>query len=120
MNSTTLPNTNEITKWVSIGLNRDYQKYYFSGHLTVQRTVNEFALWRLNNTNDSTSTSTSDESDRNRMLQSDQCVMPDTEALDVYTLPMPTPAYSQNPFFTAVGFLLGLSIAMSFLYPVSR
>jgi hypothetical protein len=111
MNSTTLPNTNEITRWVSIGLSTNYQRYFFSGYLTLQRTINEFAIWRLNEENGNS---------ENRILQSDQCSVPDTEAWDVFTMPMPTPAYSQNPFFTAVGFLLGLSIAMSFLYPVSR
>ena len=106
MNSTTLPNTNEITRWVSIGLSRRYERYFFSGHLTLQRTVNEFAIWRASN-----SSTTS---------QSNQCEVPDTSAWDLFSMPMPTPAYTQNPFFTAVGFLLGLVMAMSFLYPVSR
>eukprot|EP00551_Chaetoceros_affinis_P007272 CAMPEP_0203672206 /NCGR_PEP_ID=MMETSP0090-20130426/7774_1 /ASSEMBLY_ACC=CAM_ASM_001088 /TAXON_ID=426623 /ORGANISM="Chaetoceros affinis, Strain CCMP159" /LENGTH=2044 /DNA_ID=CAMNT_0050537473 /DNA_START=44 /DNA_END=6178 /DNA_ORIENTATION=- len=110
MNSTTLPNTNEITRWVSIGLNTRYERYYFSGHLTIQRTVNEFAIWRSNSNNDGDS----------RKLQTDQCPAPETESWEVYTLPMPTPAYSQNPFFASVGYLLGLVIAMSFLYPISR
>ncbi len=110
MNSTTLPNTNLITRWVQIGLNTQYERYYFSGHLTVQKTVNEFAIRRLN-----------DISNGGRKLQSvGQCTVPDVNAWDVYTLPMPIPAYTQNPFFTAVGFLLGLVLAMSFLYPVSR
>ena len=88
MNSTTLPNTNLITRWVQIGLNTQYERYYFSGHLSVQKTVNEFVIWRSNeNSNESLG----------------QCVVPDVNAWDVYTLPMPTPAYSQNPFFTAVG-----------------
>ncbi len=110
MNSTTLPNTNLITRWVSIGLSTRYQRYFFSGYLTMQRTVNEFAIWRASET-----TSTN-----GRRLQSDNCVVPDTSSWGVFSMPMPTPAYSQNPFFTAVGFLLGLVIAMSFLYPVSR
>ena len=101
MNSTTLPNTNLITRWIQIGLNSEYQKYYFSGHLTIQRTVNEFAIWRLSNDNHSIGS---------REPQSNQ----------LFTLPMPTPSYSQNPFFTSIGYLLGLVIAMSFLYPVSR
>jgi hypothetical protein len=33
---------------------------------------------------------------------------------------MPTAAYSQNPFFLQVGFLLGLTMVMAFLYPTSR
>ena len=111
MNSTTLPNTNSITSWISIGLNTEYERYFFSGYLSLQRTVNEFAIWRSSNTVSSTN---------GRKLETDQCAVPDSSSWDVYSIPMPTPAYSQNPFFTAVGFLLGLVMAMSFLYPVSR
>ena len=113
MNATTLPNTNEITRWISIGLSTRYQRYFFSGYLTLQRTVNEFAIWRASSNYNNNNTS-------DRRLQSDQCMNPNTEAWDIFSMPMPTAAYSQNPFFTAVGFLLGLVIAMSFLYPVSR
>jgi hypothetical protein len=109
MNSTTLPNTNLITRWVSIGLSTRYQRYYFSGHLSIQRTVNEFAISRMNK-----------KSEISGVSQSNQCIEPNKDGWEVFTLPMPTAAYSQNPFFTAVGFLLGLVIAMSFLYPVSR
>ena len=35
-------------------------------------------------------------------------------------MPMPTPAFEQNIFYTAVGYLLGLAISMGFLYPMSR
>lgn len=35
-------------------------------------------------------------------------------------VPMPTPPYSQNIFYTAVGFLLGLVMTMCQLYPVSQ
>lgn len=37
----------------------------------------------------------------------------------LYT-PYPTPSYDQNIFYTSIGFLLGLALAMSTLYPVSR
>ena len=35
-------------------------------------------------------------------------------------MPMPTAAYSQNSFYLAVGYLLGLTIVMAYLYPTSR
>jgi hypothetical protein len=97
MNYTTVPNTNEITNYVSIGLNTDYQMYYLSGYLTLQRTLNEFAF-----------------------SQDEACADMSAELSSLWSMPMPTAAYSQNPFFLEVGYLLGLSIVMAFLYPTSR
>jgi ATP-binding cassette subfamily A (ABC1) protein 3 len=97
MNYTTVPNTNEITNYVAIGLNRDYQMYYLSGFLTLQRTLNEFAFSRDN-----------------------VCTDRKEELASLWSMPMPTAAYSQNPFFTQVGYLLGLTMVMAFLYPTSR
>lgn len=94
MNYTTVPNTNQIVDYVSIGLDSAYQMYYLSGFLTLQRTINEFIF-----------------------SETDQC----TEDLSsIWSMPMPTAAYSQNPFFLAVGSLLGLTIVMAYLYPTSR
>lgn len=95
MNYTTLPNTNLIVKFVSSGLDTKYQRYYLSGYLTLQRTLNEFAMASIN----CDSSTTSD---------------------NIWSMPMPTAAYNQNAFFQAVGFLLGLTIAMAFMYPMSR
>lgn len=94
LNYTTVPNTNEVVNYVSIGLNSDYQMYYLSGFLTLQRTVNEFIF-----------------------SETDQCT---GDLSSVWSMPMPTAAYSQNPFFLAVGSLLGLTIVMAYLYPTSR
>jgi ABC-2 family transporter protein len=94
MNYTTLPNTNEVINYVSIGLNSDYQMYYLSGFLTLQRTINEFIF-----------------------SETDQC---DEDLSSIFSMPMPTAAYSQNPFYLAVGSLLGLTIVMAYLYPTSR
>ena len=99
MNYTTLPSTSEITNFVSIGLNKDYQQYYLSGYLSLQRTLNEFAMsLHGNNCTDMVSNVTS------RM----------------WSMPFPTAAYSQNSFYLVVGYLLGLTIVMAFLYPTSR
>jgi ATP-binding cassette subfamily A (ABC1) protein 3 len=97
MNFTTVPNTNEITNYVSIGLNKDYQMYYLSGFLTLQRTINEFAF-----------------------SQADGCADAIDDLSSLWSMPMPTPDYSQNPFFLQVGYLLGLTMVMAFLYPTSR
>ncbi|GMI58829.1 hypothetical protein TeGR_g2438, partial [Tetraparma gracilis] len=104
MNYTTLPNTNRVTDFISLGLNKKYQRYYLSGFLTIQRTLAEF------------------------VYATEHCVDPDAEdaelpfspAADLYAMPMPTPDYEQNVFYTAVGYLLGLAISMGFLYPMSR
>lgn len=95
MNYTTLPNTNLIVKFVSSGLDTKYQRYYLSGYLTLQRTLNEFAMASIN------------------------CDLSSTSS-NIWSMPMPTAAYNQNAFFQAVGFLLGLTIAMAFMYPMSR
>jgi hypothetical protein len=93
MNYTTIPNTNEIVNYVSIGLNPGYQQYYLSGFLTLQRTINEF------------------------IFSANQC---DEDLSGIWSMPMPTAAYAQNPFFLQVGFLLGLTMVMAFLFPTSR
>ena len=36
MNLTTLPNTNVIVSWISIGLDTRYQRYYTSGFLSIR------------------------------------------------------------------------------------
>ena len=89
MNYTTLPNTNEIIDFVTIGLNTEYQQYYLSGYLTLQRTLNEFAFAYFGG----------------------DCVETAAGVSDIWSMPMPTAAYSQNSFFLAVGYLLGLTIA---------
>jgi hypothetical protein len=44
MNYTTLPNTNWVSRYISLGLNRRYQRYYLSGFMTIQRTLADFAF----------------------------------------------------------------------------
>jgi hypothetical protein len=94
MNYTTVPNTARITNWATVGLNTRYQRYYLSGYMTLQRTVNEFAL--------------------------SMSGCGDKDLSSIMSMPMPTPKYSQNPFFTQVGYLLGITMVMAFLYPTSR
>eukprot|EP00520_Triparma_pacifica_P008709 CAMPEP_0118657482 /NCGR_PEP_ID=MMETSP0785-20121206/14045_1 /TAXON_ID=91992 /ORGANISM="Bolidomonas pacifica, Strain CCMP 1866" /LENGTH=2195 /DNA_ID=CAMNT_0006550409 /DNA_START=65 /DNA_END=6648 /DNA_ORIENTATION=+ len=97
MNYTTLPNTNWISRYISLGLNRRYQRYYLSGFMTMQRTLADFAF---------------------HMSGCTEATLPSPS--DLYTMPMPTAEYDQNLFYTAVGYLLGLAISMGFLYPMSR
>jgi ABC-2 family transporter protein len=102
MNQTTLPNTDEIVNYHSIGLNPDYQKYYLSGYLTLQRTLNDFAFHYFN------LTSTCDAIQDNN-----------ANANNVWSMPMPTARYTQNEFFLHVGEFLGTALVLGFLFPVS-
>jgi len=97
MNYTTLPNTNWVSRYISLGLSRRYQRYYLSGFMTVQRTLADFAF---------------------HMADCAGAELP--RPSDLYGMPMPTAEYDQNIFYTAVGYLLGLAISMGFLYPMSR
>jgi ATP-binding cassette subfamily A (ABC1) protein 3 len=97
MNYTTLPNTNRVVNFVSLGLSTQYQRYYLSGFLTLQQTIMNFALSR-----------------------NEDCTIDSIGQNDMFGMPMPTAEYNQNVFYTAVGYLLGLAIAMGFLYPMSK
>jgi len=101
MNYTTLPNTAQIVKWFSLGLDRSYQRYYLSGFLTLQRTLNEFAFHV--------------ESQKNGNCNSS---LPKSER--VWSMPMPTESYERNIFYQAAGIVLSLTIATAYLYPTSR
>jgi hypothetical protein len=104
-NYTTLPNTNQVIVEAAIGLDTSYLDYIFSGFLTLERAVNEWAFEYTN--------ATVGEGNPNAPAQ---CTGPPNVAL----VPFPTPAYNQNPFYNQVGFLLGLAIVMSTMYPMSR
>jgi len=101
-NYTTLPNTNEVVNWISIGLDTEYQKYLLSGFLTLQMTID---AWAFEYSQDG----------------EDASPLPATCSTPQYwTMPFPTAAYDQNIFFRAVGFLLGLAMIMATMYPVSK
>ena len=102
-NYSTLPNTNKFVNTLSIGLNTGYQSYFTSGFFSIQSTVDQWAYnytQAINNTD-----------------INPKCSLGSPNSLFI---PYPTKAYNQNPFFSEVGYLLGLAIAMSTLYPVSR
>lgn len=93
LNYTTVPNTNLIENYVASGLSTRYQRYYLSGYLTLQRTINDF------------------------VMAESGCK---TDVDPFFSMPMPTAAYSQNVFFLHAGYLLGLTLVMALLYPTSR
>lgn len=93
LNYTTIPNTALVENYVTMGLSTRFQRYYLSGYLTLQRTINDFVMMH------------------------DGC---DPHVDPFYSMPMPTAEYEQNVFFMHVGYLLGLILVMAFLYPTSR
>jgi ABC-type multidrug transport system fused ATPase/permease subunit len=104
-NYTTLPNTNQVIIDAVIGLNTEYQDYIFSGFLSLERAINAWAFEYTNAIS----------SDSNPGAPA-SCTGPPEIAM----VPYPTAAYNQNPFYQQVGFLLGLAIVMSTMYPMSR
>jgi hypothetical protein len=65
--------------------------------LTLQRTLDEFAL-----------------------VQAGCALNVSSITNKMWSMPMPTPDYSQNAVYLAVGYMLGSTIAMAYLYPTSR
>jgi hypothetical protein len=98
-NYTTLPNTNQVFIPIARGLDTSFQMYLTSGFLTLEKTIDKWALDYSVKQINPTAT----------------CVSP-----EVLTVPFPTYEFDSNPFYAQVGFLLGLAMTMSTLYPVSR
>lgn len=98
-NFTVVPSTNTIVATNILGLDTDYQMYYSSGFLTLENTIDQWALNYAVQQVDPAAT----------------CAVPQTIGA-----PFPAYAYTVNPFYTQIGFLLGLALTMSTLYPVSR
>lgn len=100
-NYTTLPNTNRVVNWISLGLDTEYQRYYLSGFLSVKQSVDVWAfeyVQQLHPPDENNNTHT--------------CTAPST-----LTMPFPTPAFDQNIFYKAVGFLLGLAMTSKTALP---
>jgi ATP-binding cassette subfamily A (ABC1) protein 3 len=99
-NYTTLPNTNEFVLSPAIGLQKEYQQYFLSGYLSIQQAVDNWIFEYSNFT----------------QVNDPICQAPPYPTL----APYPTYAYDQNLFYSAVGFLLGLAMVMSTMYPMSK
>ena len=122
---------------------RRYQRYFTSGFLTLQRSIDEWifdrALPRVSTANPGSAPLVGAAAPalppRWRLSETDAAALnavgpflgaserPSNASLwlpPVYAAPMPTAAFSQNIFFSAVGFLIGLFMAMATLYPLSR
>lgn len=97
MNDTVTPKPRFYIATAAVGFKNYYMYYLSSGYPSWQRTVNEFFLSRANDGN---------------------CWIPGEN--DIWAIPMPTAAYDQNEFYQAIGFLMGIALAMAYLFPISR
>ena len=109
MDYRTIPNTNLIIDYSTVGLNKAYESYFLSGFLSIQTSIDSWA-WEQTVTPTLSSFSSSSSA-------ASQC---SASPPAVVGIPMPTPAYINNAFFGSVGFLLGLALTMASLYPMSR
>ena len=101
MNYTTVPNTHEIVNSANVGLYDQYEKYYLSGFLTLQRTLQDFARDQV----------------RSAANASTACPAPGTPVLGI---PFPTEAYDVNGFYESMEDVLGMILVVAALYPVAR
>lgn len=98
-NYSTLPNTNQVLTPNSRGLDNNFQKYLISGFLTIQSTIDRWALdYAIKQVNPDAT-----------------CFSP-----NVLTVPSPTYNFDSNQFYGNIGSLVGFAMTMSTIYPVSR
>jgi ABC-type multidrug transport system ATPase subunit len=111
MNYTVLPSTKTTVNKFNKGFSLDYNKYYLSGYLTLQSSIEKFildetaALYSLNNAT---------------LGPNYYSSAPVRSSIDYLAIPMPLPASSSNPFFNSAGNFVGLVLCLAMLYPVSR
>ena len=99
-NYSTLPNSNRIVNSVTTGLDTTYQGYLLSGFLTLEDTIDRWAV---------------DYAIKKVNPIAESCILPTP-----FLVPMPTYEFNGNPFYASVGSILGLALTMSTIYPVSR
>lgn len=80
-----------------------YRSYYLSGFLTLQTAIDRFMFSRAL----PEGSKNSGEGEEEEIQNGFKCVPP-----EVIGVPFPTAAYDQNLFYKAVGYLLGLAMAM--------
>eukprot|EP00981_Chlorochromonas_danica_P014239 scaffold7589_cov238-Ochromonas_danica.AAC.1 len=95
------PNTNQISNIPATGYDTTHWQYLLSGYLTMKKAVDQ---WAFNYTG--------------AVYGNDSACASGPPNM-IFT-PYPTFAYDQNPFYSSVGFLLGLAMIMSTMYPMSK
>lgn len=126
VNYTTLPNTNRIVNRFSLGLDPTYQSYFLSGFFSLQSAVDR---WVFEYIDEGRSDGGSCSGAGGSLLNTSQqlgggfslgtgtagSLQPNTVVLT----PMPVYAYDENPFYAAVGFLLGIAMTSKFVITIS-
>lgn len=87
-NYTTLPGTDYVVNTYPSGLDTTYQKYYLSGFLSIQSAIEEWSMSYVGAT-----------------TTRPECA----NVPQATSMPFPTYEYNRNPFYTSVGFLLGVA-----------
>ena len=133
MNYTALPSTSTTISKFQLGLDESFKRYFYSGFLTIQSMIDEAVLVASadNNyepypsypphppvpSNDSKSPPSSVSSFVNTLPPNNAHLM---TAINLTTIPMPTSAYQGSNFYTNIGPVISLCLAMCMLFPVSR
>jgi hypothetical protein len=132
VNYTTLPNTNRIVNRFTLGLDPSYQSYFLSGFLSLQSAVDNWVFEYMDENRPEGDEKTCR---GNIALNSNSttgfAAFPGTGGVDVgiaalqpnsvVFVPQPVYAYDENPFYGAVGFLLGMAMTSKwFLSVVSK
>ena len=131
MNYTALPSTSTIISKFQLGLDESFKRYYFSGFLTIQNMIDEAVLIAsAHNDYDpyppypprpalfyNTTSSP--------LLPSSMHTLPPNNSqfistINLTTTPMPTSAYQGSNFYSNIGPVISLCLAMCMLFPVSR
>jgi ABC-type multidrug transport system fused ATPase/permease subunit len=96
-----IPSTRTVSHIPSVGLDEKYWMYMFGGFMTLKKAVD---AWVFEYTQ---AVQGADES----------CAAGAPEAI---LIPYPTLFYGKNPFYASVGFLFGLAMILSTMYPMSK
>ena len=95
-NYSTIPNTNQVINSYFLGFDSSYQKYLISGYMTMQDTVDRWIFDFLNLPS--------------QAIESAKFIGGCTKPYP-FLIPFPVASYFSNPFYSNVGFLLGLAMA---------
>ena len=140
MNYTALPSTSTTVSKFQLGLDRSYKRYLYSGFLTLQNMIDtailrisakddysRFPAYRPNQGSGSQPPArplSSSSSSSALPLSSPPSPPPNNSAFllsaNLTTVPMPTPGYQGSDFYSTIGPVISLVMAMCMLFPVSR
>ena len=130
MNYTALPSTSTTISKFQLGLDDDFKRYYYSGFLTIQSMIDE-AVLIASARNDYAPyppyppRAALPAVAKTAPLRSSFATLPPNNsqlltAINLTTTPMPTSAYQGSNFYSNIGPVISLCLAMCMLFPVSR